>query len=120
MDNIIPKKITIIGVGLIGGSIALNIKKQFGAKITILGCCNDPKRALLAKKRGIIDKVITLEKRLPTSCQLIIISTPILSVIRIVKKINHHLTYGSLIIDTASTKEFIGKEIEKIKQKKFF
>lgn len=118
--TIIPKKIAIIGVGLIGGSIALGLKKRLGPKITILGTCFNPKRSLLAQKNKIIDQVWNSDDKIDTDCNLIIISTPILSVIPILKKILTNLPAGSLIIDVSSTKEDICNRVVEVLPKNIF
>jgi len=72
-----PQKITIIGVGLIGGSIALGLKRRLGSKITVLGLCSDIKRAKLAQDRGIIDQALSRLIQIPKSTNLVILATPV-------------------------------------------
>ncbi|MCJ7740464.1 prephenate dehydrogenase [Candidatus Microgenomates bacterium] len=109
----LPKKIAIIGVGLIGGSIALGLKKALGDKISVSGSCSDLKRAQRAQKMGIIDEIISPDKRSLTDCSLVIISTPINSVITTVKQLIPLLAPNTLMIDVSSTKRIICEEINK-------
>ncbi len=104
-----PPKIAILGVGLIGGSIALGFKKHFGAKITILGSCSKIERAQKAKKLRIIDEVIDPHSQ-PLglrSANLIILATPVLEIIKLLKTLSKINLADSLIIDVGSTKEYI-------------
>jgi len=107
--NEFPKKIAIIGVGLIGGSIALGLKQHLGAKITILGSCNNIERTKKAKESGIIDEVIDLHAQPQglRSVTLIIIATPVGETIKLLELISKIKIKNCLIVDVGSTKEFV-------------
>src|SRR3989344_109421 len=107
-----PKKVAIIGTGLIGGSIALGLKKELGSKISILGACSNPRRSMMVKKAGIIDKVLDLSSNQTIKSKLVIIAVPILQVIPVIKKILPRLSENTLIIDVASTKEEICEAVK--------
>ncbi|MBI4990915.1 prephenate dehydrogenase/arogenate dehydrogenase family protein, partial [Candidatus Gottesmanbacteria bacterium] len=111
MDNL-PKKITIIGVGLIGGSIALGLKMHLASKITIVGLCNDPKRAKLAQEKGLIDQAIFDLKNIPKTTGLVIIATPISSNLSILPQLSKIVARNCLIVDVGSTKEMVIKSVE--------
>lgn len=102
-----PENITIIGVGLIGGSIALGLKLHLASKIKILGLCNDSKRAKQAKERGVIDKVILNLSDIPKNTDLVIIATPVSDIIKILPLLARSVSKKSLIMDVGSTKEQI-------------
>lgn len=111
--NNLPKKIAIIGVGLIGGSIARGLKKRLGMKITILGTCNSLKRSQLAKSKGVIDDVIQDIHHIPTDAQIIILALPVqisIEILANLAKKNQKL----LIIDVGSTKQAICDFAQKI------
>lgn len=100
-----PTKVAILGVGLIGGSIAMGLKKHFGSKITILGTCSSLKKAQIAQKRGVIDIAIDTNSQLPEDIQLVIIATPIQTILKILKLHSSNLSQNTLIIDVGSTKK---------------
>lgn len=104
--NNLPQKIAIIGVGLIGGSIACGLKKRLGTKITILGACNSLKRAKLAKSYELIDVVINDIQDITTDTQLIILAVPVQTSIEILAKLAKK-KQKLLIMDIGSTKEKI-------------
>lgn len=103
----LPKRITVVGVGLIGGSIALGLKMHLASKISILGLCNDPERAKLAQKEGIIDQAIFNLAQIPRIDNLIILATPISTIIKILPALAKLRLKECLTIDVGSTKREI-------------
>lgn len=118
MKNL-PRKIAIIGVGLIGGSIALGLKRHFGQKISISGSCKDPKRTKLALNKGIVNSVFDHHKLSP-QVRLIILAAPVSTNIKMLQKIVNKCRTGTLIIDVGSTKEIICNRAENILPKGVF
>lgn len=110
--NNFPQQITIIGVGLIGGSIALGLKLQLASKITILGLCSDSKRARLIKERGIIDQTIFNVMDIPKTTDLVIIATPVSVILKILPHLAKMFSGKCLIIDVGSTKEIVMNLVE--------
>ncbi|HBZ35988.1 MAG TPA: prephenate dehydrogenase, partial [Rikenellaceae bacterium] len=53
--------VTIIGIGLIGGSAAIDLRKR-GFAATILGIDNDKINANAALSLGLVDEICTLEE----------------------------------------------------------
>lgn len=102
-----PDKITIVGVGLIGGSIALGLKMHLASKITIVGLCSDTKRAKLAQEKGLIDQAIFGLKNIPKTTALVILATPISSILEILPQLSKIVARNCLIVDVGSTKEMI-------------
>lgn len=111
--KIFPNRIAIIGLGLIGGSIALGLKQHFGAKIKIFGSCNTPARSKKAQDEGIIDEIFDTEKPQP-EINFFIIATPILAIPQIFKVLSRKIKKQALIMDVASTKEFITRTATKL------
>lgn len=106
-----PSKIAILGVGLIGGSIAMGLKKHFGADVTILGSCKSVKRAQIAKQLGLIDEVINLRSRplglLLMKVNIVILATPVRETVKLIKLLSREKFRNCLIIDTGSTKKLV-------------
>ena len=59
------KTIGIIGLGLIGGSMAIDLKRR-GFASRVLGVEKEPVNAAAAKKIGLVDETRTVSRR-PTS-----------------------------------------------------
>ncbi len=107
------EKITIIGLGLMGGSLALAIRKKKLAK-RIIGVGHRLKTVKKAlKKRAINEGTIDPRKGAVLS-DLVFICTPIRTIIPILKKIAKHLKPGCIVTDVGSTKSKIVKAAERI------
>jgi len=99
-------KIAIVGVGLIGGSIGLAVKKQKIAKEVVgIGRRNISIKKALDKKS--IDKGTLSIKDGLSGADLIIIATPVDKVMPKIKEIVKHAQKGAIIIDVNSTKEMV-------------
>lgn len=112
------KKIAIVGVGLIGGSIGLAAKKnKLAGEVYGIG----RRRSSIAKalRKGAIDKgTLSIQEGLKDA-DLIIIATPVGRVKQKIKECAIYAKEGAIIIDVNSTKvdilEYADKVIEKPK-----
>jgi len=96
-------KITIIGLGLIGSSIGLALKK---AKLEVEVVGHDKERSVenRAQRAGAVDKT---ELNLFTAikgARLVIIATPVKAIEEVLKLIGPELQEGCIVTDTGSTK----------------
>lgn len=117
MKNI--KKITVIGLGLIGGSLALSLKNT-GEDFIITGYDIEGEAMNIAKYRNIIDVVAVDYKEAVTDADLIIIATPISKIIEVVEHIKDYLKKGAIITDVGSAKEKIVKRVSEILPEEVF
>ncbi len=107
------KGILIIGLGLIGGSLALNLKKE-GFKGKIFGFDLVQNRIDYAKEKGIIDDGFTQFDKIPwEEIDLVVIASPLRTFTDIAKNIKNFLKEGSLITDVGSVK---GELVEKLER----
>jgi len=97
------RQITIVGTGLIGGSLALALK-QSGFAGTIVGC---DKRAVLelAVERGVIDRGESDLCRAVEGSGVIVLATPVGTILSQFEQIAPTLPTTTLITDTGSTKQ---------------
>jgi prephenate dehydrogenase len=96
-------RITIVGLGLIGGSIGLALR-QTGNDYEIVGHDREHAVAGQARKLGAVGKT---EWNLVSACEgadLIIIATPVMAIKETLTAIAPYLKPGCLITDTASIK----------------
>jgi len=101
------KRITIIGLGLIGGSIGLALKAAAVPGVELVGHDREREAESKARKMGAID---IAEHNLPRAVQgagMVIIATPILAVREVLEQIAPDLREGCVVTDTASTKESV-------------
>lgn len=105
------KKVTIIGVGLIGGSLGLALKKN--PDLSIIGVGRNKEHLNQAIARGAIDKGTTQLEEAVRGADLVFIATPVSGITKIAKRISPHLKKGAVITDVGSAKAHIVKSIER-------
>lgn len=107
--------IAIIGVGLIGGSIGLTLKKLKvkGEKLNVIGIGRNIKRLNLAKKLGAVDEITTDIKSGVKDADIIFICLPIGLIAKTVKKIIPFCKKTAIITDVGSVKTPIVTDVEK-------
>jgi prephenate dehydrogenase len=98
------KRITIIGTGLIGGSIGLALKAHGLPGVELVGHDRSRGTTSQAEKRGAIDKAEHNIHRAVEGAGLVIIATPVLAVREVMEQIAPDLGEGAVVTDTASTK----------------
>jgi prephenate dehydrogenase len=97
-------KVAIIGLGLIGGSVGLALKRAALPDLEIVGHDAEYGVNRRARKLGAIDKEARHPAEAAEGAALIIIATPILQVRSVFEAIAPVLGEGAVITDTASTK----------------
>ena len=105
-------KVAIVGTGLIGGSIALAIKKKRLAKV-VVGVSRHKKTLLLAKKIMAIDKG-SQELNIIKDADLVILATPVDTIINLAAKIPPFIKKDCIVSDVGSTKQEIVSKLERI------
>ena len=94
-------KIYVIGIGLIGGSMALDIKSHY-ENTTVFGIDSNENHIEEALKLGIIDKKATIEDLI--NADLVIVSVPVDVGMVLLPKILDAIGEDTLVIDVGSTK----------------
>src|SRR3989338_8294647 len=107
------KRITIIGLGLIGGSLALAIKEKKLAE-EIVGVSRRRSTIDRAIKNKIVDSATLDLKDGVKDSDLVVIAAPVLKIVDIAKHITPFLKKGAILTDAGSTKRCIVANIEKI------
>ncbi|MBN1871254.1 MAG: prephenate dehydrogenase/arogenate dehydrogenase family protein [Candidatus Omnitrophica bacterium] len=107
------KKITIIGVGLIGGSIGLNIKKRH-PRTEIVGVTAHSKTLRAALRCGAVDRGTLDAKESVVGADLIIIATPVDRILKTLRKIMPKVKRGCVITDVGSVKGSIVGDAERL------
>lgn len=110
------RQITIIGTGLIGGSLALALrKKKFTGKI--IGC---DRQATLekARDRGAIDDGTTDPGDAIRGSQVVVLAAPVLAIVDLIERVGPVLPAKTLLTDVGSTKSVIVERAVKVLGKK--
>jgi len=106
--------IAVIGIGLIGGSIALDLKSYPNIK-KIIGVDKSQENLYKAEQLGIIDDGLPLKEAVKES-DLIVLATPVDVSIRLLPEILE-LVDNQVVFDVGSTKENIIKCVENYPQR---
>ncbi|MBT5645366.1 MAG: prephenate dehydrogenase/arogenate dehydrogenase family protein, partial [Polaribacter sp.] len=103
------KNIYMIGVGLIGGSFAIDIKKH-NSEAIIHGISRKEETLNKALALKLIDKKATLDDLV--NADLVIVSIPVDATVKLLPTILDTISEKALVIDAGSTKEAICKAVE--------
>jgi prephenate dehydrogenase len=95
------KKIAIVGVGLIGGSLALQLNEK-GLASTITGVDNDPGHAAKALELGLVDGMAPLDEAIAQS-DVVILAIPVDTIVDLLPFVLDKIE-GQILIDLGSTK----------------
>lgn len=98
------KHIFIIGVGLIGGSFALDIKK-YSPECVVYGIDKSEAHLDKAKALGIIDKKATYEDL--SKADVVIVAIPVDATLEVLPKVLDLISDETVVFDAGSTKEDI-------------
>ena len=106
------RQITIIGTGLIGGSLALGLrKKKFAGRI--IGC--DREAALeKARERGAIDSGTVNPADAVRGSDVVVLATPVLSIVDLIERLGPVLPAKTLLTDVGSTKGAVVEQAVKV------
>jgi len=106
--------VTIIGLGLIGGSIGLALRQGNEPGWEIVGYSRRQETIATALSSGAIERGETSLKNAVKQAGFVIIATPVLTIREIFSEIAPHLPSACIVTDTASTKVQVMKWAEEI------
>lgn len=111
------KKVAIIGVGLMGGSLGLALKTDKNKnQYNIIGIGRNAKKLQRAKKLGAIDS-FSVDISSVHDADIIFICSPVNTVVNIYKTVAKYAKKDAVIADIGSTKETIEKEIKSLRKR---
>lgn len=97
--------ISIIGIGLLGGSFALAVREKY-PKATFIGVDASAVHGQLALAKGIVDTILPLDEALAQST-LVVLATPVNTILSLLPTVLDQLPAGATVLDLGSTKESI-------------
>ncbi|MGN6506650.1 MAG: prephenate dehydrogenase [Tepidisphaeraceae bacterium] len=100
------QRLTIIGVGLLGGSLGLAAKKYL-SDWTVTGCAHREGSLIKAETLGAIDARTLDPVAAVRDADLVILCTPVSLIDRWLSDIAPHLKPGAIVTDVGSTKQSI-------------
>ena len=107
------KKICIIGIGLIGGSLAKAIKKTHQSEI-VFGYGRNSSHLEKAKKSNVIDQYSTDIGVALDGANIVIIATPVGSYESILEEMKPHIAEDMVISDVGSTKVSVVEAVKAV------
>lgn len=105
-------KVGIVGVGLIGGSIAAAIREKKLAD-KIIGVARHKDTLRFAKRQHLIDEG-ALDIHILKDVDILILACPVETIIRLAESLSGIVKKDCLVIDVGSTKEKIVNKLQKI------
>ena len=107
------KKMVAAGVGLIGASLALDMRRRRLVK-EIVGYGRSESNLRIAKRRGIIDSYFLRDSDLPSGVDFLLMGTPVQAIVPLTEAFLPRLESGCIVSDVGSVKAEIVKGMERI------
>ncbi len=107
-------RLTIIGMGLIGTSFGLALKKARIQNLEIVGHDLEPTNSLKAQKRGALDRVERNIFSAINGAKIIVLAIPVLAIKEMMELIGPSIEEGTIVTDTGSTKLQVTKWADEI------
>lgn len=101
-----PRRVAIVGVGLLGGSVALALRRVRPA-VQIVGVTRSPETARVATERGVIDRSVEGVEAACSGCDVVVVATPVDRIASLAISAAHAAPRGCLVTDVGSTKRRI-------------
>ena len=103
----------IIGLGLIGGSMAIDLKRR-GFAERVIGVENDPVASEAALRMGLADEIVSFEECVRGS-DIVVVAVPVGTAVKMLPRILDIFMEdgfgGKIVIDTCSTKSQITRSV---------
>lgn len=110
------RKVTIVGVGLLGGSIGLAVKRRRMAR-EVAGFVRRPASLRDCEKAGAVDYATTDLFAAVSDSDLVILCTPLSQMCRRVVEMLPALKRGAIVTDVGSVKAGVVRELDSLIQK---
>ena len=116
------KNLGVIGLGLIGGSMAIDLKRK-GFAQTVLGVDADPVNAAAAEKIGLVDRVVSFEECVDQS-DVIILAVPVNAALKLLPMVLDRFEQtdakDKVVLDVCSTKEHLSRSVKYHSRRKMY
>src|SRR5215813_10004428 len=104
-----PERIAIVGLGLIGGSLALSLRRA-RPDLKMVGVDLDAKTRELALEERAVDHAMTLEDAALANCDAVVLCTPAQPLLEMLPEVVSRMRPGALLTDVCGAKEKICAE----------
>ncbi|MEN8765908.1 MAG: prephenate dehydrogenase [Wenyingzhuangia sp.] len=100
--------VTVIGLGLIGGSLALELKKRLG--YVVYGIDSEASNANKALELGIVDEIIEFNQIVESD--IVVLAVPVNVLPDLAINVLNNIKSSAIVFDMGSTKEKLSKTVE--------
>lgn len=104
----------IVGLGLIGGSMAIDLKRK-GFADQVFGVEAEPVNAAAAEKIGLIDRMLSVEECMDES-DVVILAVPVGAAVKLLPEVLDRFAAtgvkGKVVMDVCSTKEQLARSVK--------
>ena len=107
-----PVTLAVVGVGLIGGSVALAARAA-GVARRVVGCGPDADALDRARRRGTLDAVAADPADAVRDADLVVVAVPVPAVAAAVRRLAPHARPGTVVTDVASTKAGLVADLDR-------
>jgi prephenate dehydrogenase len=104
MNSLSDSTVTVIGLGLMGGSIAGALRGRVAA---VVGLTLHPEDLEVAQTRGLVDRVSRDLAGALSDANVVVLATPVRVILSLIPEVAELMPPGSLLIDLGSTKTCI-------------
>ncbi len=106
------KQVTIVGLGLMGGSLGMALRQRRLAK-RVVGISRNAATIALAKRRGAIDVGAATPEGAAAEADLVVLATPVDAIVPEALRLAPHMRHGAVLTDMGSTKGRIVAALER-------
>lgn len=110
-DTVLIPRLAVIGVGLIGGSLALALKEA-GAVGEVVGCGRGKPNLEKAVELGVIDRYFRDPVDAVRDADVVFLATPVCSLASVTKSLLPGLKPGAILTDGGSVKGEVARAVE--------
>jgi prephenate dehydrogenase len=110
---LIFRRMVVVGVGLIGASLALDARKRALVE-EVIGVGRGEKNLKFARRQGIINRYVTSATDIPADTDLLMMATPVQTTVPLAKALLPALAPGCIVSDVGSVKGEIVRGMEKL------
>lgn len=107
------RKMVVAGVGLIGGSLALDMRRRKLVK-EVVGYGRTEANLKVAKRTNLIDSYFLHESEIPTDTDFLMLGTPVQTIVPLTEAFLPKLAPGCIVSDVGSVKAEIVRGMEKL------
>lgn len=99
-----PDAIGIVGLGLMGGSLARSLRRRFPRQ-TLIGIEIDARTRALARESGVFDAVLSRPSSDLSRCSVVVLCAPVPRILRLLRPVSRHMREGAVVTDVGGVKE---------------